>query len=121
MALDARRKYPRIKSENIVHVANATAEDSRIARTKELGSRGCLIKSSSPFGCGRVLILRLGLGVKTIRAFGKVLYEYPDGHGAFLSGFEFISVFPEDINLLNQFIADRLSLEQSKILVPVGT
>lgn len=109
MSPDRKRRYPRIKSQHVVHISNVTFSDkSHYAIARELGAGGCLVQSAESLGIGRVLFFEIVVGMKTMRVIGKVLYEWPEGGNSMLSGIEFISLFTDDLDYLTQFVSDHM-------------
>jgi len=109
MAYEKVRRFPRIKSANPVTLTIASDKPSLPALSVELSEGGCLVRAKSPSGEGRIVLVNILLDGQTLRAIGKVLYEYPDADGTVLTGIAFVSLFQEELGLLRTFIRERLA------------
>lgn len=113
MSYEKVRRFPRIKTLLAVQIETLNDPNSISAVAVELSEGGCLLRSAQPEGVGRILVLSLSLGFTSTRIIARVIYEYPDASGNFLIGMSFVSLFPDELMALREFIALALSGQQA--------
>ncbi len=92
-----KRLYPRVRSENPVHVkALGPSALEGPAKTRVLGLGGCSFTATESVGEGTVVELMIALGDRYITAVGRVVYEIAHGPEAFEVGVKFLRISPED-------------------------
>jgi c-di-GMP-binding flagellar brake protein YcgR len=100
-----RRRFPRIASENVVLVGTADqAVEEGFARTRDLGLGGCSFVNAAPIAVGTMLDLSISLAGRVVRTTSRVVYDLPEGD-AHEIGVKFLSIDPEDAELLRELFA----------------
>ena len=70
------RQYHRVKVNLDAEIETFSDQGMKTSAVLvELGKGGCLIKSDSLLGCGRVVIVEVSLPKKNVRLVSRVLYE----------------------------------------------
>ena len=101
------RRYQRVKTDTRAVIRTPSiGEDGLEAKVSELGLGGCMIRTPSPFGVGRVIQVSLDLGAREIRAVARILYEWRErrSEAGVFSGMEFLFLNPEDRIEINAFV-----------------
>ena len=70
--------------------------------TKDLNLYGCGVITATPFAAGTKVVLKLANEKEKVTAFGKVIY----GRRDIGMGIAFTTVKPEDLKLLEDWIAE---------------
>jgi len=111
---DEQRRFPRIRTENPVHVRKIGEEGrEECAKTSTLGLGGCMFIAAEPLGGDAIVDLLISVRPKrVIEARGKVVYEAPretaQGAQTFEVGVEFLSISePDRLALQELFEAPR--------------
>jgi hypothetical protein len=111
---DEQRRFPRIRTENPVHVRKIGDEGrEECAKTSTLGLGGCMFIAAEPLGGESIVDLLISVRPKrVIEARGRVIYEVPHetvpGAQAFEVGVEFLSISePDRLALEELFEAPR--------------
>ena len=111
---DEQRRFPRIRTENPVHVRKIGDEGrDECAKTSTLGLGGCMFIAAEPLGGEAIVDLLISVRPKrVIEARGRVVYEAPHetapGVRAFEVGVEFLSISETDrLALVELFEAPR--------------
>jgi hypothetical protein len=107
----ATRRYPRIHSENPVHVRRVSPRMLEgIAKTRVVGLGGCMFVSGGPIGLDSAVELAINLRGHLVNAVGKVVYEIPKDEGTWEVGVEFVSIAEDDRRILEGLFSTRTSL-----------
>ena len=89
----AKRRYPRIPSENAVLVKRLTAEQIEgFAKTRVVGLGGCMFVSDEALGVGAGLEILISVRGRVAKAVGKVVYELPTEDAHREVGVEFVEL-----------------------------
>jgi hypothetical protein len=111
---DEQRRFPRIRTENPVHVRKIGDEGrEECAKTRTLGLGGCMFVAAEPLGDESIVDLLISVRPKrVIEARAKVVYEVPretaPGAQTFEVGVEFLSISePDRLALQELFEAPR--------------
>ena len=110
MAASGREKrlYPRVRSENPVHVkALGPSALEGPGKTKVLGLGGCSFSVAESVGEGAVVELMIALGDRYVMAVGRVVYEIAHRDGTFEEGVKFLRIAPEDRHALESVVETR--------------
>ena len=109
MSYEKIRRFPRLKTLVAVQIETLNDPSPSSALAVEISEGGCLLRTAQSEGVGRVLILGFSLGFTTVRTISRVIYEYPESSGGFHIGTSFVSLFPEELTALREFIGQGLS------------
>ena len=107
---DEQRRFPRIRTENPVHVRKIGDEGrEECAKTSTLGLGGCMFIAAEPLGGEAIVDLLISVRPKrVIEARGRVVYEAPHettpGVRAFEVGVEFLSISEPDRLALQELL-----------------
>ena len=93
----AKRRFPRISSENAVLVKKLGPEVLEgFAKTRVVGLGGCMFVSDEPMGTGTGLEILISVRGRIAKAYGKVVYEIPQDEAKIEVGVEFVGISPPD-------------------------
>lgn len=73
-----RRRNPRYPFIGSIEMREATSEDKRTARVKELSLNGCYVDIESPYPMGASLAIKLFTETEFFEAQASVVYSQPD-------------------------------------------
>ncbi len=93
-----RRRFPRIRTENPVHVVRVGREPGEgTGKTASLGLGGCMFEVKEQLGTDAVVDILISVRPReVIEAKGRVVYEQPKGERTFEVGVEFLSISEPD-------------------------
>jgi|WetSurMetagenome_2_1015567.scaffolds.fasta_scaffold02822_5 hypothetical protein len=104
-----RRRFPRIRTENPVHVrklGNELCDTS--AKTSSLGLGGCMFLAKEPVGYDAMVDLLISVRPKqVIEARGRVVYEALRSGSDYEVGVEFLSISEPDRKVLESIFDER--------------
>ena len=103
---DDRRRYPRIRSLNIV------ADQGRVFRTLDLSREGMLLEMDVPTAVGTKLSMDIGLGEDVVEVHGEVLRHVPQDNGRIAVGIRFDRLAPRTERALREYLLKRPSQEK---------
>jgi len=99
------RRYFRIKTNTRAVIRTpSVGEEGLNADVTELGLGGCLLRSGSAFGVGRVLRVALSLGQREIQTVARIVYEWKERDSGVCSGMEFLFLTPDDRTDLSEYV-----------------
>lgn len=106
-----RRRFPRIRSENLVLVKKVDEKPEKaVARTVDVGMGGCRFVNDLRLGKNSVVDIVLICDKEFIEVVGKILYELPRDDGFFDVGVEFSVIAKGDKERLQRLVdGGRLS------------
>ena len=88
-----RRQFPRIPAENVVMIHRiGPAEQKEMATARSIGLGGLMISSVEPLGVDSYLRIKITIDAEAVEATGRVVWEKPDGDGAYDVGVAFVSI-----------------------------
>jgi len=104
-----RRKFPRIRTENPVHIRKLGSEACEAAaKTGSLGLGGCMFLAKEPVGDEALVDLLISVRPKqVIEARGRVVYETRRAANDFEVGVEFLSISEQDRRVLESIFDDH--------------
>ncbi len=106
--LDAKRRFPRIPSENAVLIKKLGFEELEgFAKTRVVGLGGCMFVSDEPFGVDAYLDLLISVRGRVVKTRGRVAYEIDKGGGEWEVGGEFLDISPPDRTILQALFRPR--------------
>jgi hypothetical protein len=96
-----RRRFPRVKSENLVLVKKVGTETfEEVTKTQVLGLGGCMIVHPEPLGEGARIEITLAVRHQVVKAVARVLYENRQPDGNYHIGVEFVQIPDADLEIL---------------------
>lgn len=99
------RRYPRIPAECAVLVAPLGPENHEaLAKTRVLGSGGCMFVHDAPVGEVRVVELLISVHGRVVKARARVVYERPHAAGGMEVGVEFVEIAEEDRRVIDALL-----------------
>jgi hypothetical protein len=104
----ARRRFPRINSENVVLVKRVTADsDEGFVKTRVLGLGGCMLVCDEPMGVGTPVELLISVECRVVQAVGRVVYEIPSAPQRIDVGIEFLDLADSDREVIASLFESR--------------
>lgn len=112
-----RRRHPRVNVALNMHYQLATgigpahqmAGQWQEARARDISSGGILMETLGQIAPGTAVLLAIQLPAGTVHAKGRVTRTRPGSRGKLLAGVRFTEVTPEDLGMIDEFIADKLA------------
>lgn len=102
-----RRRFPRVKSENLVLVKRVGTEAfEELTKTQILGLGGCMFVHPEPLGEGAPIEITLAVKHKVVKAVCRVLYENPQPDETYHIGVEFVQISAADLEILKGFFTE---------------
>lgn len=103
---DEKRRYPRIRSLNIV------ADKGRVFRTLDLSREGMLLEMDVPTAVGTKLSMDIALGEEVVEVHGEVMRHVPQDNGRIAVGIHFDRLAPRVERSLREFLLKRPGQEK---------
>ncbi|MDW7711939.1 MAG: PilZ domain-containing protein [Deferrisomatales bacterium] len=104
----AKRRFPRIPSENAVLIKKLGPEESEgFAKTRVVGLGGCMFVSDERLGVDSCLDLLISVRGRVVKTRGRVAYEVDTGGGELEVGVEFLEISPHDRAILQELFRPR--------------
>ena len=108
MANKEKRRYPRIKSLNLIAYAcmdeNGNVINQGMGRTLNVSEIGLLLETYYPLECEDVMLLGVGIEDELIDIRGRVVHNGRNDDGKYVSGIEFIKIDKRSSEILKQYI-----------------
>jgi c-di-GMP-binding flagellar brake protein YcgR len=104
VALEERRKYPRLKVGVPVEYRAEGADVSTHTQTTDISCGGCYIESNFTMPVGTRLDLNIWLNDVKLSMKGSVVTHHP----CFGNGVQFLDMSVQDLNRLNRFLHSAL-------------
>lgn len=102
------RRFPRIQAEHAVMVRLlGTLPFEEFARTRVIGSGGCMFVSEESLGFGSLMELSIALQGRVLKTDSRVVYEISKSPTEHQVGVEFLRISPADRAFLETFVAKR--------------
>jgi len=98
---DDKRRFPRIRSLNVV------AEKGRVFRTLDLSREGMLVEMDIPTGRGTRVALDVALGEEIVEVQGEVVRLVPQDNGRIAVGIRFDRLSPKVDRTLRDYLLKR--------------
>lgn len=97
-----RRRFPRLQTENPVHVKRLGPEGLEgFGKTESIGLGGCMFVNHESVGSGAPVELLIKVRPQhVITAKGRIVYEVPKDDRTFEVGVEFLSISEKDREVL---------------------
>jgi len=106
---EEKRRFPRIRSENLVFVEPLEAP-SAIAKTRDVSLGGCSFLFPDPIDAGTILKLFLTMRGRIIETEARVVYQRPFDPDRLEIGVEFTQVSPMDGEGMTELFEPDLEL-----------
>lgn len=108
MAHTEKRRYPRIKSLNLIDYAcmdeNGNTISKGMGRTLNVSEIGLLLETYHPLDCEDVMLIGVGIKDDLIDIRGRVIHAKVNSDGKHESGVEFIEIGNRSLEILRQYI-----------------
>ena len=101
-----KRRYPRIRSLNIV------ADKGRVFRTLDLSREGMLLEMDQPATVGTKLSMDIALGEEVVEVHGEVMRHVPQDNGRIAVGIRFDRLAPRVERALREYLLKRPGQEK---------
>lgn len=96
--LRATRRFPRIDAQHVcmVRVLGGMRPFEEFARTRVIGTGGCMFVSQESLGFGSLMELSISMRGRVLRTDGRVVYEIEKSPTEHQVGVEFLRISPAD-------------------------
>jgi hypothetical protein len=113
----ARRRFPRIPSENAVLVKKLEAQRIEgFVKTRVMGLGGCMFVSDEPLGVGTHLEILISVRGVVAKAIGHVVYEVPKKPREIEVGVEFVELTEPDRQVIESlFTTPTVGSAQARV------
>lgn len=96
--LRATRRFPRVDAQHVcmVRVLGGLRPFEEFARTRVIGTGGCMFVSRESLGFGSLMELSISMRGRVLRTDGRVVYEIEKSPTEHQVGVEFLRISPAD-------------------------
>ena len=101
------RRFSRFPAEHTALVRTVDAGVEGFARTNAVSVGGCGIVTRELIAAGLAVEVVLTIEGRIVQVFGRTVYSRPVEDGLTEVGVEFLDVSPEDLELLEEVLAER--------------
>jgi hypothetical protein len=112
MPEEERRKYPRIKTQNVISYISTDEDDTQlgegVGEAMNISQGGILLKTALPIESEYVLLTAIDLENNTIDIKGKVAHSKRGKSGKFETGIRFLGTHDEKIQIVKSLIKTRV-------------
>lgn len=108
------RKYPRIRSENIIAVSRLDehGKNETMTTSKVVGLGGLMFENRKKLKLGERLELSMLAGLELFKVKVKVVWTSKTGEGMWQTGVEFLDISDEEQDKLLDLLMRRVCLEE---------
>lgn len=103
------RRFPRVDAQHVcmVRVLGGLRSFEEFARTRVIGTGGCMFVSRESLGYGSLMELSISMQGRVLRTDGRVVYEIERSPTEHQVGVEFLRISPADKMFLEGVMAHQ--------------
>lgn len=103
------RRFPRVDAQHVcmVRVLGGMRPFEEFARTRVIGTGGCMFVSRESLGFGSLMELSISMQGRVLRTDGRVVYEIAKSPTEHQVGVEFLRISPSDKMFLEGVVEHR--------------